>query len=508
MNISWERYRHIAVDASIMFHVLPDMVKTCFETASVVTADTFNYEIIAYKEVVSDEQFTRLVKNLKLFQKARRYSHMFGRRDYRYNDLNRDIYGLISLISGAARHRFPDKERSVLVTADLLLTEQVIAEKIPIDIFLVGVDQLYTPDDFPRLKQELNPQVPGMQELTPVFVRKGEDLTVYRQDGTPVKLSSYYDKRGGEALIYDLCSISPDYVAKIFLPKHLTVLKIRHIQNLIGLNRRLNLPWTLFPLELLYKDPDGTNPIGYVMLRAGGKRCIKDVVDIQYTYPLSYEPERHENLMRRNYSDYLRVSLMLARQCLLLSTYGILPSDYNPGNYAEYLPAETQLRERGVAGKLLYMWDTDSFHYKFYFNDRWWSVDLTPVGKHRSAAIACAEALYQAVFSALTLGMCPFYERNRDLPRFGTIPTDRRHQFFFIPENLRELFHDVLFSGQPPSISRLVMELTIALGEAERKKMMLGDVYYEADRLVREGVPFWEPPAGTPQLPRRISIRY
>lgn len=506
MNISWDYDRHIAVDASVVLHPLPEVVKACLETASVATADTFSYEISAYQTVVSDEQFTRLVENLKLFREAKRINALFSRRDYRFNDLNRDIYGLVCLMSGAARHKFPAQRRSLLLTADLLLTEQVAAENIPIDIYLVGVNQLYTPDDFPRLLRELNPENPGMHKLTPVRVMQGDDLTVYRQDGTVVELSSYYPKRGGEAHIYDACSISPDYVAKIFYPKFLTMGKIRHVQNLIGLNRKLKLPWTLFPLELLYKDPDGANPVGYVMLRAGGEGHIEDVEDIQYTYQLCYESDWHGSLMKKSYSDYLRVTLMLARQCLLLATCGILPSDYHPRNYAEFSQGGGRLRESSEKDKLLYMWDTDSFFYKFYFSERWWSEELVPVWKHRSAAQACAEALYQAVFSALTLGMSPFFEGNKDRPRFDTIPAKHRHQFFFIPENLRGLFHDVLFCGQLPSIPRMVTELTIALEEAERKKLTLEDVYAEADQLVREGAPFWEPRAGMPRVPRRVPI--
>ncbi len=460
MEISYESYDYVVLDASCLMFTIPAELWEYQKDHPLLAAKTFESECNGYEILLPAGKRALFAENKVRIAKSVCTESPFREAQYARKGFNQDALGMLRLLCGKSTRPVLQERNCLLVTGDLSQLESVWKYGVLADVMFLQNGVLYDHQNVKELEALFHyEEVP--EENAGVFTH-GDKRVAYKAGGVMVELTRIKETRRS-ACIYE----TPDsQYAKIFRKIRLTQNKMRHVERLVECGKELGLDWALFPTELIYADKDCQVPVGYLMKKAGNTLDITSTLrfDVESNSDQRWEDDKHTL-----YYEYLYLALMITRQTAYLKSYNIWPSDYNLENLALFWPQVLEPGEKPSGYPKLYMWDTDSFCWKGYVSNRW-CVGLEPLsGYGGSVAEMCADALYQQVFSILTLGESPFSVNRENPPRFSfyKVASEKRKRFFYIPANLRRLFHDVFVCGYLPSVPCLLQELEQAY-ERER----------------------------------------
>ena len=234
-------------------------------------------------------------------------------------------------------------------------------------------------------------------------------------------------------------------VAKIFRTRKLSRAKWENLKKITSSDSFLRYSWAILPSKLLYYDREGCYPAGFLEAYVN-TNCNLSEAEL-YLGNIDLPDE----ILDTRLSDTLEIAIKVTRQVCVLNCCGFLVSDFNIRNFSFPVNKKAAIQ----------MWDTDSFAYGSYFSDFWdgnnMSIDYDTSQK-KNAIRFCNEALYQFVFSLLSLGDHPIsgssgsfkYENSEYIAYF-------RKKLF--PENLWKLFFDMFRGNCEPSPTLLLFEL-------------------------------------------------
>lgn len=497
MDGTYADYEYVVLDASSLMHELPEELLDHLAEYPALIAQTFDSECRAYLNLLPEWKRPLFFANQRKMDRKVRFTEMFREEQYIRRALNRDALGLLHLLSGISTRNVSEPRSCLLVTGDLSQIQQVAFNAIPADILYLPENRLFMAEDTKELKARFHYGEKHRNDKYLDVFPHGENPTAYDANGNPIQLKRVMDRRGSSR-IYE----TPDgRYAKIFHEDRQTLNKMRHIMKLVQFHEQLrrenmDLDWLLLPTELLYMemtDEDGAylSPVGYLMNKANNTNVLKNVLRLKNMHVGGL---LWKNNCSTPYEEYLHMAWMITHHAAYLKTYNLWPSDFNPENFSLCDP-KNKKSTLPSHYKKLYMWDTDSICWNGYIDhstseglekhryisDRWAPNLEPPMKDYKIEEESCANALYQCVFYILTMGKCPYGNNRRDPERFcfDRLSLEERDRFFFIPENLRRLFHDVFVCGNPPSVPCLLYELERARNEMhmtleERYPMALG----------------------------------
>lgn len=514
MEFSCESYDYVVLDASSLMYTIPAELWEYQKDRPLLTAKTFASECNGYEVLIPAGKKALFAENKARIADSLCTKPLFREAQYTRKGFNQDVLGLLRLLCGKSSQPMLQERNCLLVTGDLSQLESIWKHGILADVLFLQNGVLYDHQNEKELEALFcYERIP--EDNAGVF-QHGDKGIAYRAGGVAVELTRIHDQPNSSC-IYKVEALDSCY-AKIFRKVRLTQNKMRHVERLLECGKDLDLDWALFPTELLYADQDCQIPVGYLMPKAG------NTVDISKSLRLSAqsksEKRRKKNSDKRYY-EYLYLALMITRQVAYLKSYNIWPSDYTAANFALFWPHPLKPGELPNGYTKLYMWDTDSFCWKGYQSNRW-CVNLEPrSGYGGSVEQMCSDALYQRVFSILTLDEYPFGLNRTNPPSFSFyhVEPERRRRFFYIPTNLRRLFYDAFVIGYPHSVPCLLQALEEAY-EKERNaydeekrislQVTLGQLDQWAQKKAEEGADFRPVPERTklvfPEYPRTPEV--
>ena len=461
MKAMFQDYRFALLDASLFVSRFSEELRRGLEEIPVYAAETFNSEVIQYMEILPERNKAIFNENLHFLKNIMEVERM--NLDHHKNEVREfhgDTWGVINLLVRLG-------SKFVLVTADQLLIQRVILENLKVDIYALntsfswndtaGSEGFIRYRDFPRYrpKFELVEDVPWPAGEQHDFLLK-DNMTLYKKDGSQVALGKEFAS-GAEAHIFQVKGVS-GLVAKIFKKDKLPPQKYVNIKAVQGANRILDVPWALFPIDVLYYDPECRIPAGFTEGQANTKGDLDE-------HPLYMgDLDIDECYLDTRITQTLETCIRIVRQVKYMNVYGFLLSDFNAGNFAMVEDCADSLQ----------MWDTDSFGYGTFFSG-FYSGNRTSreydISRKMGAMGFCNEQLYLLIFSLLSLGDYPINEKN------GTFKYDDSEYYAlfrqsFFPGSLWNLFRDVFGNGKLPSVDMLLCELHNALNVYRNNRML------------------------------------
>lgn len=438
----FENYRVALLDASFFVSRFSESVQRGLANVNVYVADTFNAEIEQYKAVLSPDKSAAFEANIRFLSQGKQLKTLsmasFGEQS---KHLHNDTWGLLTLLVGM-------NAKFVLVTADQLLIQRVVLHNMAVDIYDLSKNEFLYYRDFSsrRGRYEFNSDATWANDLErDNYV--SEKSTVYRRNGKPVVLGKAI-KSGLEANLY-MVDGNPNLIAKIFKKDRLSASKYKNIVKLQNINQTLEIPWALFPIDVVFYDTACTIPAGFTESFA---RTNGDLDD----NPLYLgDIDLPDEYLNTHLSYSLDLCLKVVRQVRYLNSFGFLISDFNMGNFAL----------NKAHSDCIQMWDTDSFGYENFFSGYCAGSKTSreyDITKKDGAIDFCSEALYLFAFSVLSLGDAPISEFSGkfkfDNPNYGAL---YRKDLF--PRNLWKLFEEVFRGEKEPSVEILLQQLHLAL---------------------------------------------
>ena len=499
MDVAYADYEYVVLDASSLMFDIPEELWDRFEDDPALISQTFNSEYRAYLNLFPMRQL--LSGNYRRLECKVRIADLFREEDYNRMGLNRDAMGLLRLLCGISTRHISAQRSCLLVTGDLSQLQYISACAVPADILYLRENCLFTAENTDELKERFEDREEEDQDMS--GFAHGKNPTAYSSEGDPIPLKSVQDRKESSR-IYET---DDGRYAKIFHEERLTRHKIRHVEKLVEFHRQLSdaqmdLSWLLLPSELLYAEAESKNQVGYLMTKAENNEKLTNVLPVDM--PIG---ELLWNLnCTTSYKEYLYLAWLITHQVSYLKTYNLWPSDFNLENFALCDPKQENSSAPSHYRKL-YMWDTDSICWNgymdrgtsegvekhWYLSNRWARDQHPPEGKYYTKEYrideACAISLYQCVFYILSLGMYPYgkYRQDSDQFCFDQLTLEDRDYVFFIPENLRKLFHDVFVCRHAPSVPCLLYELEIA-GSADNTT--LEERHQTAQEMAQSGMDF------------------
>lgn len=436
----FQNYRIALLDASFFVGSFSQQVQEGLQEVNIYVADTFNAEIEQHRAVLSSGKRTVYEENIAFLNRGKQLKTLnFASFGDQSKNIHNDTWGVLTLLVSL-------NAKFVLVTADQILIQRVILHNLNVDIYDLNENAFVYFSNFAayRRRFELCDSGPSAAD---VDVHVAEHAVLYRKNGAPVVLGKEI-KSGMEAHLH-FVEGSPNLIAKIFKKDKLSVSKYKNILRTQNINRILEIPWALFPMDMVYHDAACTIPAGFTESYARTKGNVDD--NPLYLGDLDL-PDVYLNT---HLSASLELCLKVVRQVHYLNSYGFLVSDFNMGNFA--LVQDNS--------ECIQMWDTDSFGYENFFsgycagNQTSREYDIT---KKDGAIDFCSEALYLFAFSVLSLGDAPISEFSGkfkfDNPNYGAL---YRKELF--PGNLWKLFEQVFRGEKPASVEVLLQQLHMAL---------------------------------------------
>ena len=374
-------------------------------------------------------------------------------------------------------YKTPDKAQSALemvrsvsangksvsvVTGNRLFIERIIMENDPplkADIFDLSRMEWISYAEFPALREKLEFQKEELSEIPPLKETIGYGTTLYRPNGEEVRLCKLGDNHisGTESELYGVEDFSGESlgIAKIFRTGNLTPGKCRHLRQITETARRIDAPWALFPTDTLYRDETRQVFAGILEDYAENSHTLYE--RRLYQGDLSSAKELSMKL-----SENLSLCFNIVRQICFLNHYGFFISDFNLKNFA--------LSEKEPNRVL--MFDTDSFGFQNYFSGfraaGSSTANVYDTATKRGALGFCDDALYVFVFTLLSLGSPPIYEKEQvRVFRFDENIKDDFTRCLF-PERLWRLFEKAFRERKSFSAEMLLRELTEALRDLEK----------------------------------------
>lgn len=453
MQLDLSPYSIIVIDASLFFAPLSEELlrELARYQDRLYRASTFEVEAEHLAKVMTPRQLQIYRKNLAALDRLSVRVMPYSSHDGSAGDGYHDTFDLLTRLSRVRR----TNQKLLLLTENQNLFQRILIQKLTVDFYIPRNDRLLKSeelaDGFDIKFDYKDPRLPRAE------ISDGDLLTVYTQDGAAVALEPYEINDsfaiGGEARIYQRRD-DPTMLAKIF-QKKIRRTKYENIVQLAELSKTGVPEWLLLPRELLFKDPDCTQFMGYLEKKA---RVTWDLYgDPLYSGEiLTCDPgdaDGFEQILDRKCSETVELCLQLVRQIAFLRNYGICVTDYNKKNFSLYLPEYDWL----------YMWDTDSFCYGSYcssFEDK----DLIPIHDYNTGTLSgvidrSTEMLYLLTLSVFTLG-----HELRGHSEKALWVQDRSNKKLrcLLPSNLLALYERCFGDGKPLSLELLLAELDAA----------------------------------------------
>lgn len=490
LTAQYRQYEHIILDSTIFRAPLPDDFVEFLPGRHLIIANTYKNDLDAFRATMHASQAEILNKNLHILQEARLTPFHFNSAEYEHNGVLHDIEGLIYMMTGCVPYRRATGVKCLVMTADETLIRKLIQKKIPVDIVNCAANDFLPHSEFNILATTLPTPRPDANDPLPTAPKaKNGTLLLYTDGGQPVYLGLSTTEadavlKGRESQVYDRCHIKGqadmDLFGKVFNEPgrnneyYLTKGKVENIRKLRSLYQTMQISWATLPVALLYQDQACTMPVGYLMRKAPHQWTLQRICRFHNNW---------EIYNKKPLSLPLQLALQLTRQVMYLNVWGIWPVDYTFQNFGHPENEED----------LLYMWDTDSFSQPEYCSLTHPADLFKKPGPHPDHMELCADLLYQRVFSILTLGTAPFDANAfRKEFLFESLRYPFRYRGFYIPENLRKLFHQVFVCGCAPSVRCLMQELALALELDRLNPQDLYQIDSRACLLDDEGVPFYQ----------------
>ena len=454
----FREYDLVTLDASCF--LAPEMESSLLDglrESRVYVSATFEAEATAYKELFPVQHMASYKALISHFPKIRT------------PDRRQSTWEMICNFASAGRH-------IAVVTGNRLLIERIILEDAPsihADIYNLFDKEWIPYGEFQSMREVLElvkderSQVPPQAEAigygTPLYPSSGGEVYLSRLDGQQIS--------GTESQLFGVENENHERLglAKIFRTGNLTPGKCEHLQQMKAFANTANLPWCLFPKEILYRDESR-------QIFAGILEDYAADVHTLYERRLYHGDLSLPEDLSMKLSDNLRVCYYLVRQVCYLNNYGFFISDFNLKNFAL----------RPDDPEHILMFDTDSFGYGNFFSGFRAAGSSTAnrydTTKKTGALEFCEDSLHVAVFSLLSLGSPPIYAKgNTRVFRFDENIEDRWRKNLF-PEKLWSYFESAFRARKFFSAEMLLLELSESLKrlkEHPEEDLSYGSVFPE-----------------------------
>lgn len=443
MSGIYDEYKIALLDSSFFVSNFSEGVKNGLNNIKVYVADTFNSEIEQYKLILSSKRQSIYDSNVRFLNENMRLNTLnlasFGAQSEK---LHNDVWGLLTLLVGL-------NAKFVVITANQVLIQKIVLNGLKVDIYDLNVDGFIRYSSFPSFKSRFK-FTEATWTTPPMDVKVGENSTLYCKDYSTVTLAKEI-KTGLEANLY-LVKGKSGSIAKIFKKDKLSANKFQNIKRLCGINAKLDIDWAIFPTEVLYYDANCTSPAGFIEAYVStGDNLDDNPLFLGDPFNVT------EEFLSKKQSYAVELCLKVVRQVCYLNTYGFYISDFNMGNFATIKNNDKNIQ----------MWDTDSFGYETFFG-KFFSPNYAESKNHpkydtstKEGAIDISnDALYQFVFSVLSLGDSPISEHTGkfkyDNPNYFAISKKK-----FFPQNIWRHLESVFRGEKPPSAEALMQQLII-----------------------------------------------
>ena len=443
MSGIYDEYKIALLDSSFFVSNFSEGVKNGLNNIKIYVADTFNSEIEQYKLVLSSKRQSIYDSNVRFLNENMRLNTLnlasFGAQSEK---LHNDVWGLLTLLVGL-------NAKFVVITANQVLIQKIVLNGLKVDIYDLNVDGFIRYSSFPSFKSRFK-FTEATWTTPPMDVKVGENSTLYCKDHSTVTLAKEI-KTGLEANLY-LVKGKSGSIAKIFKKDKLSASKFQNIKRLCGINAKLDIDWAIFPTEVLYYDANCTSPAGFIEdYVSTGDNLDDNPLFLGDPFNVT------EEFLSKKQSYAVELCLKVVRQVCYLNTYGFYISDFNMGNFATINNNDKNIQ----------MWDTDSFGYETFFG-KFFSPNYAESKNHpkydtstKEGAIDISnDALYQFVFSVLSLGDSPISEHTGkfkyDNPNYFAISKKK-----FFPQNIWRHLESVFRGEKPPSAEALMQQLII-----------------------------------------------
>lgn len=383
------------------------------------------------------------------FDETKDYENILKPKSLKYN-----LYDLITLSKTKGLKLYSHESFDVLqkatnlseqsmkvcvITEDEVLIERLLSGCTPVDVYDLNKDNLiqYT------LRSPCHMQTPASSEFVE-DIKTGSSVSL--QNGAALTLTGS-PKGGREGEVYDIAE-DKYIVAKIY--KHYpSAQHKKHLEALIAIGEKANLPWCVFPKELLFYN---NRLVGFTMQKADFTQLSADALYLGNPIILN------EEQLSVKRSHILKFCLKLLMQIKTLHTYGIAVSDVNDANFSTYKEDEPVI-----------MIDTDSFVLGNTFNgtvgeDNHFSRKYDLKNKEQ-VLMQCEEGALKLVFKLLSLGTPPFLKDSVYL--FESSKSPNRWRNILFPSNVLEYLNDVFTAKALPSVSIAIDKIRFALRHLE-----------------------------------------
>ena len=426
MDASVQNYKGIVIDASFFVRPFSENFKQILADTPVYHAQTWENAVAAMDDGLEEPHKRFYKDNVAVIMQT----------NPRVPDgvpCTEDVVGLLRSLAGMG-HRY------LFASADLMLIQRLILERVQIDIYNLWTDSRIQAEQFPKLAGTFEF---AQADWNPVPTAQNEkELVLYDETGSPVRLNRTKDG-GSEATMYT-CPDKPELLAKIYKEKSksLNEGKIKNIEKLRGkFQENPGFSWAKVPREKLYLEPERRNVVGFLMEKTGEGTLLSEL-DL-------LNDEKDDIEIHR----VVRLCRTLIRQVACLSIYGFCVYDYNDNNfsYSHSKPGCVQ------------MMDTDSFCGGDYFIE-FHSPDLYYKRKYVSGVTGKAEALRICTEFAYVYAGHILRRGDNVLTPAGELHKAESSIWRLIPPNMRELLFRVLGGGMEylPQFDLLLSELVKA----------------------------------------------
>ncbi len=444
MSDIFSEYNVALLDVSFFRKPFSEEVKQGLAHTNIYVAETFTSVYGQYRRMLSGEKSGILQDNLSLIEAHQQLKTLdFATFGETSSGLNNDTWGILTLLNRL-------KGKFVLVTADSMLIEKTILHDMHADIYDLEKEKLIRHAEFPEYRRVIA-YSQGMrwmlnQNVSDRQVKEGDDHAasgsmLYTSGGQRITLGEEI-KSGLESSIYRV-SGRDTLAAKVFKPGKFSSGKYQAILRNQGVNAQMEAPWANFPIELLYYDAACTRAAGFTETYTV---CSGDL-DANPLYLGDLDSLGGE--LDTKLSETIELCERVVRQVGFLKQYGFLVSDFNLGNFAFRTDGNMQ------------MWDTDSFGSGRYFSGFCSGARLMreyDTSQKEEAMDFCTDALYQFVFSMLSLGDTAISDFSGKF-KYDNVNYGARYRREFFPDNLWSLFEKTFRGEQPASGELLLAEL-------------------------------------------------
>lgn len=438
-------YKVAILDSSFFTSEFSQDVKNGLKSIKVYVAGTFYSELEQYRLFLSKDKLDIFESNLAFLRESILVNTVdmttVGEKG---TDLHNDIWGLISLLAKL-------NGKFVVITANQILIQRIILNNILADIYDLNTNWLRSAATFhsSRGSYEFGQTFPNIH--APEKIAK-EGTILYKSDASTIVLGSEIHS-GLEGVLYKIKDNDKE-IAKVFNKDELPADKFSNLKNIVGINKRYDIPFVAFPVDLLFYDAERTVPAGFTeALVESGENLGENPL---YLGNIADCPEEKLNIPQ---SASIDLCLKIVRQVCYLNVLGFFISDFNYSNFSTISSNSPYVQ----------MWDADSFGYGKYFSgiDAGYRLSRAYNYSVKSEAVeSCFDELYLFVFSILALGDYPISEKDgvfkySKSEYLSTSIAQLRKKVF--PTELWELFSDVFTQKKGASAEALLYQLTISI---------------------------------------------